>query len=165
MNILSPVALPAAPVTRASPILAVALQLLDHLERGQRIDAAILRAAMEAAFGASDTSGAWDWKAAYEACEVATVLFLRKYGKALFRKAASPAARLSALAKIAALLPTHTRRSEESQALQQFPTQTFIRKKGNRLLIVERTGSPLGHDSLKGPGTALTWVAELFPLK
>ncbi len=122
MNILSPVALPAAPVTRASPILAVALQLLDHLERGQRIDAAILRAAMEAAFGASDTSGAWDWKAAYEACEVATVLFLRKYGKALFRKAASPAARLSALAKIAALLPTHTRRSEESQALQQFST-------------------------------------------
>ena len=122
MNILSPVALPAAPVTRASPILAVAHQLLDHLERGQRIDAAILRAAMEAAFGASDTSGAWDWKSAYEACEVATVLFLRKYGKALFRKAASPAARLSALAKIAGLLPTHTRRSEESQALQQFST-------------------------------------------
>ncbi|MCA0279251.1 MAG: strawberry notch family protein [Proteobacteria bacterium] len=122
MNILSPVALPAAPVTRASPILAVAQQLLDYLERGQRIDAAILRAAMEEAFGASDTSGAWDWKAAYEACEVATVLFLRKYGKALFRKAASPAARLSALGKIAGLLPTHTRRSEESQALQQFST-------------------------------------------
>ncbi|AWC22380.1 hypothetical protein CO731_01838 [Aminobacter sp. MSH1] len=122
MNILSPVALPAAPVTPASSILNVALQLLDHLERGQRIDAAILRAAMEEAFGASDTSGAWNWKAAYEACEVATVLFLRKYGKALFRKAASPASRLSALAKIAELLPTHTRRSEESQALQQFST-------------------------------------------
>jgi predicted RNA methylase len=122
MNILSPVALPAAPVTRASPILAVALKLLDHLERGQRIDAAILRATMETAFGASDTSGAWDWKAAYEACEVATVLFLRKYGKALFRKAASPASRLSAVTKIAGLLPTHTRRSEESQALQQFST-------------------------------------------
>ena len=104
MNILSPVALPAAPVTPASSILNVALQLLDHLERGQRIDAAILRAAMEEAFGASDTSGAWNWKAAYEACEVATVLFLRKYGKALFRKAASPASRLSALAKIAELL-------------------------------------------------------------
>ena len=52
---------------------------------------------MEAAFGASDAAGAWDWKTAYDACEVATVLFLRKYGKALFRKAASPAARLSAL--------------------------------------------------------------------
>ncbi len=122
MIIRSPVAPPAASVTRAPPVLGAALRLLDHLERGQRIDAAILRAAMEAAFGASDTSGAWGWKAAYEACEVATVLFLRKYGKALFRKATSPAARLSALAKIAGLLPTHTRRSEESQALQQFST-------------------------------------------
>ena len=101
MNILSPVALAAAPVTRASQTLTVAQQLLEHLERGQRVDAAILRAAMETAFGASDTSGAWDWKAAYEACEVATVLFLRKYGKALFRKAASPAARFSAFSKIA----------------------------------------------------------------
>jgi hypothetical protein len=60
MNILSPVALAAAPVTRASQTLAVAQQLLEHLERGQRVDAAILRAAMETAFGASDTSGAWD---------------------------------------------------------------------------------------------------------
>ena len=124
MKSLPPVAIPAAPATRASLILSVALQLVDHLERGQRIDAAILSAAMEAAFGASDTSGAWDWKAAYEACEVATVLFLRKYGQALFRQVASPAARLSALAKIAGLLPTHTRRSEESQALQQFSTPT-----------------------------------------
>ena len=122
MNILSSVARPAAPVTRASPILAAAHQLLDPLERGRRIDAVILRAAMEAAFGASDTSGAWDWKAAYEACEVATVLFLRRYGKVLFRKAASPAARLSAITRIGGLLPTHTRRSEESQALQQFST-------------------------------------------
>ena len=77
---------------------------------------------MEVAFGASDATGVWDWKAAYEACEVATVLFLRKYGKALFRKSASPAARLSTLSKITGLLPTHTRRSEESQALQQFST-------------------------------------------
>ena len=54
----------------------------------------------------------------------ATVLFLRKYGKALFRKADSPASRLSALTKIAGLLPTHTRRSAESEAFQQFSTPT-----------------------------------------
>jgi predicted RNA methylase len=117
MNLMSPVA---APVARA--ILAVSHRLLAHLEGGQRIDATMVRAAMEAAFGAADASGAWDWKTAYEACEAATVLFLRKYGKALFRKAASPAARLSAITRIAGLLPTHTRRSEESQALQQFST-------------------------------------------
>ena len=77
---------------------------------------------METAFGASDTSGAWDWKTAYDACEAATVLFLRKYAKALLRKAGSRAAMLPMLAKIAGLLPTHTRRSEESEALQQFST-------------------------------------------
>ena len=77
---------------------------------------------MEVAFGATDAAGAWDWKTAYDACEAATVLFLRKYGKVLLRKAGSPAAALPMLAKIAGLLPTHTRRSEESQALQQFST-------------------------------------------
>ena len=94
----------------AAAIFAAAGLLLPHLERGERVDAAALRAAMETAFGASDATGAWDWKTAYDACEAATVLFLRKYGRALFRKAGSPAARLSALSKIANLLPTHTRR-------------------------------------------------------
>jgi len=122
MNITLPVAAPVASVTHASAVLAAAHHLHSHLERGERVDAATLRAAMEAAFGASDSTGAWDWKSAYEACEAATVLMLRKYGRTLFRKAASPAARLSALSKIASLLPTHTRRSEESQAFQQFST-------------------------------------------
>jgi len=131
MNDLSPIAAaqaaPLSPVPHpdaAGAIIAAAERLLPHLERGQRIDAAILRAAMEAAFGASDASGAWDWKAAYDACEAATVLFLRKYGKALFRKAGSPVLRLSAVAKIAGLLPTHTRRSAESETFQQFSTPT-----------------------------------------
>ena len=122
MTILLPVAAPAAPVAHAPAILSAAHDLLGHLERGDRVDTSLLRAAMEVAFGASDATGVWDWKTAYEACEVATVLFLRKYGRALFRKSASPAARLSTLSKITGLLPTHTRRSEESQALQQFST-------------------------------------------
>jgi len=50
------------------------------------------------------------------------VLFLRKFGPAIHARAAAPAAQLPMLGKIAALLPTHTRRSEESQALQQFST-------------------------------------------
>ena len=122
MTILLPVAAPAAPVARGPAILSAAQNLLLHLERGERIDTPLLRAAMETAFCASDAAGAWDWKTAYEAGEIATVLFLRKYGRALFRKSANPAARLSALSKITGLLPTHTRRSEESQALQQFST-------------------------------------------
>lgn len=121
----SAASLPLAPdAPPAAAILAAAGHLLPHLEQGRAIDAAILRSAMEQAFGASDAIGAWDWKTAYDACEAATVLFLRKYGKPLFRKAASPAARLAALCKIAGLLPTHTRRSEEAQAFQQFSTPT-----------------------------------------
>ena len=125
-------ALAAAPPVATSPLaspphiarcLGTAAQiLLPHLEQGRRVDAAILRAAMEQAFGGSDTSGAWDWKTAYDACEAATVLFLRKYGKALLRKAGSPAQALPMLEKVVGLLPTHTRRSTESEAYQQFST-------------------------------------------
>lgn len=106
----------------ADAIFTAASLLLPHLERGERVDAAALRAAMETACRGSDAAGAWDWKTAYDACEAATVLFLRKYGRALFRKAGSSAALLSALSKIANLLPTHTRRSTESQTFQQFST-------------------------------------------
>ncbi len=96
--------------------------LLPDLERGRRIDAVALRTAMEHAFGGSDAAGAWDWKTAYDACEAATVLFLRKFGPAIRARAASSAALLQMISKVAALLPTHTRRSEESRALQQFST-------------------------------------------
>ena len=77
---------------------------------------------MEDAFGASDSTGAWVWKDAYEACEGAQVLFLRRYGSAMRAQAGSPATMLTMLARVAALVPTQTRRSEESQALQQFST-------------------------------------------
>jgi predicted RNA methylase len=106
----------------ASAIVSAARRLLTDLEQGRRIDAAVLRNAMQAAFGASDASGAWNWKIAYDACEVATALFLRRHGAAIRAKAASPAAMLSMLMRTAALLPTQTRRSEESQSLQQFST-------------------------------------------
>ncbi|MDR5653935.1 strawberry notch family protein [Ruixingdingia sedimenti] len=107
--------------TAACVFIAAGL-LVPHLERGQRVDAATLRGAMEAAFGASDATGAWTWKLAYDACEAATVLFLRKYGNVLFRRAGSPTAILPQLGKISGLLPTHTRRSEEAQTFQQFST-------------------------------------------
>ena len=127
-DLSSTVALPAAAfppapyVDTARPVFAAAGLLLPYLERGRPVEAGALRAAMEAAFGASDASGARDLKTAYDACEAATVLFLRKYGRALFRKAGSPVAALPMLAKVAGLLPTHTRRSAESETFQQFST-------------------------------------------
>src|SRR5258706_15478218 len=99
----------------ASAVVKAARQLLSALERGDRIDAAVLRHAMEAAFGASDASGAWNWKTAYDACEAATVLFLQRHGAAMRARATSPAAMLQILAKIANLLPTQTPRSGERE--------------------------------------------------
>jgi hypothetical protein len=106
----------------AAAILIVAQSLQPDLAQGFQIDALRLRLEMERAFGGSDTNGVWDWKLAYEAGEVALVLFLRKFGRALLARAGSPAALLSILAKVAGLLPTHTRRSEEMERFQQFST-------------------------------------------
>lgn len=111
-----------AAATLTSAAVRAARQLVIDLERGRRIDAAVLRSAMEAAFGASDATGVWNWKTAYDVCEAATVLFLRKFGPAIRVKAGSTAAMLPMLARIARCLPTHTRRSEDIQALQQFST-------------------------------------------
>ncbi len=129
MTLAAPAARPAAPfpvapgfAATARSILTAAALILPDLERGRAIDARALRTAMETAFGGSDADGAWDWKTAYDACEAAQVLFLRKYGGTILRKSASPVAALAMIEKVAALLPTHTRRSETSQAFQQFST-------------------------------------------
>jgi hypothetical protein len=124
MTYLAAVA-PPVPVPSRDPapaILAVAEALQPDLAQGFQIDALRLRLEMERAFGGSDADGTWDWKLAYEAGEVALVLFLRKFGRALLARADSPAALLPILAKVAGLLPTHTRRSEEMERFQQFST-------------------------------------------
>jgi hypothetical protein len=116
---------PAVPIPSpdtVAAILSVAEALQPDLAQGFEIDALRLRVEMERAFGGSDATGAWDWKLAYEAGEVALVLFLRKFGRALLARAGSPAALLPILSKVADLLPTHTRRSEEMERFQQFST-------------------------------------------
>ncbi|MGH7086297.1 MAG: hypothetical protein ACREFN_15055, partial [Acetobacteraceae bacterium] len=111
----APAAMPASPDAPAA-LIAAATSLLDHLALGRTVDTPTLRAAMSNAFGGSDAEGAWDWKTGYDACEAATVLFLRRFGPGMRARTGSPAALLAMLAKVAALLPSHTRRSEESQA-------------------------------------------------
>src|SRR5688572_19962531 len=107
---------------RAAALIRAARLLLPVLERGQPIDAAVLRAAMEHAVGASDSEGGWEWKSAYDACEAAAVLFLRRFGGAMAARAGSCDALLQMLDKVADLLPSHTRRSVESETFQQFST-------------------------------------------
>ncbi|MBS0278459.1 MAG: strawberry notch family protein [Proteobacteria bacterium] len=124
MNLpVSPAALTTAYRPATPPHLIVAANaILQHLAQGRAVDATSLRAAMTEAFGASDAEGAWDWKSAYDAVEGASVLFLRKFAPAMRSKANGNAAFLAMLEKLARRLPSHTRRSEESQTLQQFST-------------------------------------------
>ena len=95
MTFNTAIAAAAAPITitvpdTAASLIQAARLLLPHLERGQAIDAHTLRAAMEEAFAGSDADGAWTWKSAYDACEAAQVLFLRKFGPAIRARARCP---------------------------------------------------------------------------
>lgn len=109
------------PATAANLVQA-ARYLLPYFEAGHAVDAKTLRCAMQDAFGASDTSGAWIWKDAYNAAEVAQVMVVTRYGAVMQRQAESPIEFLRMIERLTALAPPHTRRSEDSVRLQQFST-------------------------------------------
>ena len=111
-----------SPEDTATIILQAAQSLCAVLSKGAIIDARILRETMESAFGGSDAEGLWTWKTAYDVCEVAQILFLRAYGPAMQTRTTSQEALLTMIERLANLLPTHTRRTQESDALQQFST-------------------------------------------
>lgn len=102
----------------AEGLMDAAAQVMSILERGKTVTTADLRQIMTGVFGGSDAEGLWLWKDAYEATEIAQVLFLRKFRAVVSRTQST----LAMLAKVANLVPIHSRRSEESQALQQFST-------------------------------------------
>ncbi len=99
-----------------------ALALLPVLNRGSAIDATMLRDAMSAAAGATDAEGGWDWKQAYDACEAAEILFLQRHGPAILDPARDARSWLRLVERVAALVPTQTRRSQDGQGMQQFST-------------------------------------------
>ena len=122
---IDPPASPARPVA-GDALFAAARSLLPTLEAGRTLDAATLRDAMTRAFGASDAEGGWVWKDAYEAAEAAVVLFVQRYGRAMRQRAGAdadgPRTMLAMLDTVAALEPSHTKRSDEQVRLQQFST-------------------------------------------
>jgi protein strawberry notch len=117
-----PLFLPQAPPDKVSGLIHAATLLAQLLGQGRALDSRALRSAMETAFCSTDAEGAWVWKDAYEALEAAQVLFLRKFGTAMRSRAGSVAAILEMLTRLAGRLPSQTRRSEESEHLQQFST-------------------------------------------
>ncbi len=120
---IDPPAASARPVA-GDTLFAAARTLLPVLEAGQPLDAATLREAMTEALGSSDSEGGWIWKDAYEAAEAAVVIFMQRYGRGMRRNAGDggPRRMLAMLEALAALEPSHTRRSEVQVRLQQFST-------------------------------------------
>ena len=119
---LRPAEAPPPPRPKAARLIAAAKALSPVLAAGRALDARTLRQIMTTAFAGSDAEGAWAWKDAYEAAEAAVVLFVQRYGRAMRREAGSPTRMLAMLEAVAALEPSHTRRSEEQVAMQQFST-------------------------------------------
>ncbi|MBD2535688.1 strawberry notch family protein, partial [Nostoc flagelliforme FACHB-838] len=99
-------------------VINVAQELAKVLIDNRPLSTKTVSSQMNRYFLGTAASGAWLWKDAYEAVEVAQILYLRQKGYKLLLE--SPLTVLLELEKLVALCPTQTRRSEESVQLQQF---------------------------------------------
>jgi hypothetical protein len=124
MNALLPLfAAPAATAdTKAANLLAAARALTPHLNRSRPLERKLVSGVMTTTFGASDAEGAWVWRDAYDAIEAALVLQLRRLSPQISRLEDAPADIVALLANLSALSLTHTRRSDEQVAMDQFST-------------------------------------------
>ncbi len=103
-------------------ILSAARALAPHLARSRSLDRKLVSSTMTMAFGATDAEGAWSWRDAYDAVEAALVLQLRRLTPQIARIEDAPAEIAALLSSLTALTLTHSRRSEEQVALDQFST-------------------------------------------
>jgi hypothetical protein len=113
---------PSSAAERAANVLSAARALAPHLSRGRQLERRVVSGVLTTAFGATDAEGAWDWRDAYEAIEAAMVLQIRRLAPQIARLEDAPADVVAALADLSDLGLTHTRRSEEQLALDQFST-------------------------------------------
>jgi len=106
-----------ATILRSSAILGAARTLAAKLLFAIPIDRAALTQAMTKSAGASDAAGAWTQRDSFEALEVALAMAIPELVGRMDAGAA-----IETLEALASELPTHTVRSEEQIAFQQFST-------------------------------------------
>src|SRR3989344_703722 len=107
---------------RTANVLAAARALLPHLARGRPLERRLLSTTLTTAFGGSDADGAWNWRDAYDAVEAALVMQVRRLEPQVAPLEAAPGEVAALLDQLAGLSPTHSRRSEDQVALDQFST-------------------------------------------
>lgn len=96
--------------------------LAQTLKQGLPITHKALAQAMTEALGGTDAEGVWDWGQAHDAAEAALALHITRRGRGLLSSQASTSALINRLDILEQQLPTRTRRSDETQTLQQFST-------------------------------------------
>jgi len=101
-------------------VLEVARQMARIFWKHQKLPNNQAKILMQKEFGGSDAEGKWQWKDAYEAQEVSLVFMLPYYIEHLRNLPAMTV--LQQFARLESLGLTHTRRSEEAIAMQQFST-------------------------------------------
>jgi len=109
-------------MSKTDGLVAAAWVLGIQLGKGRQLDAKVLRTTMEHTFQGSDADGLWDWRDAYEAAELAQVLYLRRHAASIIGPQINPADSLAALKALSGLSPSQTRRSERQLQFQQFST-------------------------------------------
>ena len=102
------------------PLVMVAHKLAKFISQSERISTQIMTELMSEHFGGSDAQGKWIGKDAYDALELAIVLYLKQNGANFLQMDADKA--LEQLLELQMSLPTHTRRSQAQCQLQQFST-------------------------------------------
>ena len=100
------------------PVVHVARRLLAFLEAGEAINARLLRSLFSDATGQTQAASGWSMRHAYDALELAQVMYLRS--QALPQDGAH--AVLAFIQELAAKLPIQSIRTDDQLALQQFST-------------------------------------------
>jgi hypothetical protein len=130
--------------------------LLEDLRNEVEIGRVRLRSLFEQATGRSDAGGAWSMRQAYDALELAQVLFILDTECPLV--APDPRETLARLGAFAARLPVQSYRSESQVALQQFSTPPAL------AYLAARAGRPERGDLVLEPsagnGLLACWAAR-----
>ncbi|MCC5632984.1 hypothetical protein LC613_36240 [Nostoc sphaeroides CHAB 2801] len=137
-------------------ILSVAQELLKPLLENRPLNTKTIQSQMNRHFHGTAAEGVWQWKDAYEAVEVAQILYLRQKGYKLLLE--SPQTVLLELEKLVALCPTQTRRSEESVQLQQFSTPLPL------AYLVAKAAFIQGTDLILEPSAGTGLLAQMAKL-
>ena len=120
-------AMPAAPAdsSKIDALISVACAIATLLESGQTLSRRVLARLMHDQFGASDASGAWSMRDAYDALEAAQVILGLQPSSGLIDWQ-DPRAAFEARRSLSDRLPTQSYRSEHQVDLQQFSTPLLL---------------------------------------